>query len=253
MDAFITRRGGAGGGLNFKVLGGTTRPTNPKENTIWVNTPNEITGWALSPFDPENPIDGMVWVELVSENKSTPFNALSKNVQGIWVYPDSSKQYIGGEWIVFETKIYQNNDWVDLAFWLLDGDDQYTENSGGWQINFGGISSAGIRCTPNPNAATNPKNLLMTNQQIDFTPYNTLAVHIVENKLNDWFGIGVGSSTSRISSSAAPPYAERWDRNRSTGWYTLPIDTVDRAGYVMMGGDGSSGTYTLVDKVYLKK
>lgn len=35
--------GGGGAALNFKVVGGTTQPSNPKENTIWVNTSQEIT------------------------------------------------------------------------------------------------------------------------------------------------------------------------------------------------------------------
>ena len=41
-----------GAGLNFKVVGGTVAPANPKENTIWVNTPNRIAGWIFSNTDP---------------------------------------------------------------------------------------------------------------------------------------------------------------------------------------------------------
>lgn len=40
--------GGGGAALNFKVMGGTSAPSNPKENTIWVNTNNLITGWQFS-------------------------------------------------------------------------------------------------------------------------------------------------------------------------------------------------------------
>lgn len=44
---------GAGGiPLNFKVVGGTSAPSNPKQNTIWVNTGNEITAWAFSANEP---------------------------------------------------------------------------------------------------------------------------------------------------------------------------------------------------------
>lgn len=38
----------AGDGLNFEVVGGTTQPANPKENTIWINTDVEITRWYFS-------------------------------------------------------------------------------------------------------------------------------------------------------------------------------------------------------------
>lgn len=41
-----------GAGLNFKLVGGTAQPADAKENTIWVNTDEEIHGWA---FGPENP------------------------------------------------------------------------------------------------------------------------------------------------------------------------------------------------------
>ena len=49
-EAFITRRGGGGGpaGLNFRVIGGTSAPSNPKENDIWVNTSIPVSSWVFS-------------------------------------------------------------------------------------------------------------------------------------------------------------------------------------------------------------
>lgn len=41
-----------GFGLNFTVVGGETQPADPKENTVWIKTPNEITGWSVSMVDP---------------------------------------------------------------------------------------------------------------------------------------------------------------------------------------------------------
>ena len=43
---------GGGENLNFKVVGGTTEPSNPKENTIWVNTDTAITSWDFSATEP---------------------------------------------------------------------------------------------------------------------------------------------------------------------------------------------------------
>lgn len=43
---------GSGAGLNFKVVGGTTAPTSPSENTIWVNTSTSITSWVFSSNNP---------------------------------------------------------------------------------------------------------------------------------------------------------------------------------------------------------
>ena len=45
--------GAAAAPLNFKVVGGTSRPSAPGENTIWVNTATEISSWVLSPAEPE--------------------------------------------------------------------------------------------------------------------------------------------------------------------------------------------------------
>ena len=44
--------GGGGASLNFKVVGGTSTPSSPKENTIWVNTDAEISSWAFSAEEP---------------------------------------------------------------------------------------------------------------------------------------------------------------------------------------------------------
>lgn len=43
-------KSGAGGGvpLNFRVIGGTSAPSNPKENDIWVNTESKITGFLFT-------------------------------------------------------------------------------------------------------------------------------------------------------------------------------------------------------------
>lgn len=43
---------GGGENLNFKVVGGTSAPSNPKENTIWVNTSTAITSWDFSATEP---------------------------------------------------------------------------------------------------------------------------------------------------------------------------------------------------------
>ena len=97
--------GGGGGGLNFQVVGGTTAPSNPKENTIWINTTEKITSWIFSATEPQNPIPGMVWIR-TGVSSPAEFNALKKN--GIQVYPISAKQYVSGAWVNVTVKIYQD-------------------------------------------------------------------------------------------------------------------------------------------------
>ena len=44
--------GGGGSDLDFSVVPGSTRPTAPKENTIWANSKNSMGSWAISPVEP---------------------------------------------------------------------------------------------------------------------------------------------------------------------------------------------------------
>lgn len=130
--------GGGGANLNFKVVGSTTQPTSPKENTIWVNTDTKISEWVFSATKPVNPTDGMVWVS-TGTSSGAEFNALKKN--GIQVYPIAAKQYVPNEWVDKTAKIYQNGAWED--WWdgyLYDYGDKNESVTGGWV----GTSSAQI-------------------------------------------------------------------------------------------------------------
>lgn len=105
--------GGGSGGLDFKIVGGTTEPSNPKENMIWIITDQKITSYIFSATQPTGSA-GMVWI---STGTSSPveFNALKKN--GIQVYPIYAKQYVGGAWVHKIAKSYQNGEWCE---WVTD-------------------------------------------------------------------------------------------------------------------------------------
>jgi hypothetical protein len=100
----------AGMELNFEVVGGTTKPTNPKENTIWVNTDTEITGWHFSATQPENMAEGEVWFETGTAS-DIAFNALKENA--IQVYPSSVIQRVSGKLKEVVAKTYKNGAWVE--------------------------------------------------------------------------------------------------------------------------------------------
>lgn len=107
---------GGGGGLNFRVIGGTSSPSSPKENDIWVNTDVKIASYIFSVTEPTNPVQGMVWISTGTSSPVT-FNALKKN--GIMVYPMSAKQYIDGAWIYVDAMSYQGGEWVALVTYLF--------------------------------------------------------------------------------------------------------------------------------------
>ena len=108
-DAFIMRRGG-GAALNFKVVGGTIRPSNPKNNTIWINTDQKITSWVIGENRPSEATEGMIYIRM-SRNSGMPFNALLKN--GIVFGVSSTYQYISGQWVDRSSSVYMDGQWHD--------------------------------------------------------------------------------------------------------------------------------------------
>jgi hypothetical protein len=102
-------KGGVGAGLNYKVVGGTSTPASPSENTIWVNTSTAITSHVFSATQPTGSA-GMVWIK-TGTSSNLAFNALKKN--GIQVYPLSAKQYVSGAWVDKTAKSYIGGKWVD--------------------------------------------------------------------------------------------------------------------------------------------
>ena len=104
------------GGLNFNLVGGVTQPADPKGNTIWVNTNDKITGWALSFGAPAEPYEGMVWIVTGTRGRNV-FNALKKNTLAI--SPMSAKQYVNGAWQAKEAQIYIDGEWRDFVQYLV--------------------------------------------------------------------------------------------------------------------------------------
>lgn len=96
-------------GLNFEIIGGTTQPSYPENNTIWINTSTPVTGWQFGIEQPSGE-SGKVWI-CVGEHNICKFNALLENC--IYIYPVFAKQYVNGTWVSVESLIYQSGEWKD--------------------------------------------------------------------------------------------------------------------------------------------
>ena len=101
-----------GGDLNFEIVGGTTAPENPAENTIWVNTDQEITAWSLSPYEPSAPVEGMVWLE-TSTSERTSFNAVVENE--IRICLSRAKQFTSGAWDSADVMLWKDGEWKKMG------------------------------------------------------------------------------------------------------------------------------------------
>ena len=123
MSKFVTLHGFGGGSggtdLNFEVVGGTTEPTNPTENTIWVNTDVPITKYHFSVNQPENMSDGEVWFSTGTFSLAE-FDVFKDN--SLLVYPLRTQQYIDNILTNKTTMIYQNGEWKTFGIWLIDNE-----------------------------------------------------------------------------------------------------------------------------------
>ena len=230
-----TNTGGGGGGLNVQVVGGTAAPSNPKENTIWLDTDVKITTWAFSATEPEAPVEGMAWI--VTGNASpAEFNAVKKH--GIMIYPVSGKQCISGEWVDKPCQIYQGGEWS--AFWdgyYFKSGSQYESITGGWTTEgYKNDSSAQVTIGntltvigPSSNNAT-----VGTVDKIDLKDVETLYVECTEKGAYSVY-LTV-SETKTVSASSG--YIARVAID--VGVNALEVPTLNGEYYIAITGKGGS-------------
>lgn len=201
----IFNMNGSGGNsvLNFRVVG-NPHPSNPTENTIWVNTDIAITSWHFCIEEPNICNEGDVWIQ-VNESSDMEFNALKKN--GIMTYPLYVSQYIGGKWIIKDAKNYQGGEWTN--FWygeLYDNGKEWTHITGNltfkgnedcyWGRDNGSsftiVASNGDWGTEAVSCA------IYWDTPIDLTSFNTLVFEgsFSRGSGSPWNGIGVWSATT---------------------------------------------------------
>jgi hypothetical protein len=250
-----TNTGGGGGGLNFRVIGGTTAPSNPKENDIWVNTDEKITSYTISATAPETPIPGMVWITpgasgdaFVVVTKKNPIN----------VYPISAKQYVSSKWEDVVAKNYQDGEWVD--WWsgeLYEPGNMYEKYTGGWQqgetIGAGttNVTDTGITLSTNSGARVHVE----TKQKVEFGDYKTLkaTVEVTASNASSLVRLGY-SSAPKTNLADATTKKELKPGNGFKGKLeiTLPLDGAPDSAYVVVGA-GVASTSFIVKKVQMLK
>lgn len=233
--------------LNFKVVGGTTEPDNPKENTIWVNTAQKITGWYFHPTQPENMGNGEVWF-CTGATSLAAFDALKKN--SIMVYPLNANQMVDGALVNVTAKSYQNGEWVDWITYLYKTGDECIDITGGWeQVTVGTYWNKGS-VVRNANSitlqvSTKQQSILRTTNA--FVPRgNSLSVRLLEINgslvagiIRDGFEVSYANAIAKIDITAP-------------GQHLLNIGSVDEKVYVALWISKESGTSSATfDEVYV--
>lgn len=240
-----TNTGGCGGGgLNFQVIGGTTAPSNPKENMIWINTSTTITDYVFSATQP-SAATGRVWIS-TGTSSQIEFNALKKN--GIQVYPISAKQYVSGAWVEKTAMSYQGGQWVE--WWVWNGDlfvngDQIEKVTGGWKAVNGAGSKAEIgdviKFTVPGSSGRDAA--VFTKNKVNFDGYSQIKFTI--NVTSTLGPVRVGVTTA--NTSYAPEFAA-YTETSSTGSRTLTVKLGDapKECYVSVYADQSALTVSKI-------
>lgn len=225
--------GGGGAPLNFKVVGGATAPSNPKENTIWVNTDVDITSWLFSATEPSPAESGMVWI--ASGTSSTrAFNALKKN--GIYIYPILARQYIGGAWVIKTAKIYQSGAWRDWFDGVIFRNGAKNDHiTGGWN----GYTSGTVLTLDKSHSAS-------TKNYIDLTGFKRLYVTFASVSLPvDTASYGIRVFLSGVTGSMPVNLGAK-----TTGTLSADISSIDEPMMIKCDAhtyqDGGSGTISAI-------
>ena len=245
--------GGGGNSLNFNVVNGwDSPPSNPKENTSWVNTGVVITSWVFSATQPANPAQGMVWF---STGASSPvaFNALKKN--SIMVYPMSARIYNNGEWSEKEAKIYQNGAWVEWA-----PEPFYIFKSGkGALVPLVKYSSGGISISIETDSIVhkitggNQAAIMATEAAVDLDGFTTLNALVNCTAANN---SDADRPTLGLFSSAVTKWEDSRDKSRYIAAayitanskdtvYSVPIPSGLETAYVVYGGGSTANIYDI--------
>lgn len=120
-----------GSSLSFTVVGGTTRPSSPAENTIWVDTDETITGVTMSAVSPSALADGEVWIRLM-DSGSASVSVISG--ASIIVKAGTVVQNVSGVLVGRNAQIYQDGAWADMVGWAYYHGEKFTTFTGGFKF-----------------------------------------------------------------------------------------------------------------------
>lgn len=263
--------------LNFKVVGGTSAPSNPTENTIWINTNVTISKWSFFKTKPTWTMsDGWVYIvsEISTNNVATSFDAVVQNE--MWVNPISAWQYVNGAWVQKDMQIYKNGAWIPYTVFLYKSGDQCSSTTGGWAgdnatdngiynvidlrpyyLNGGyaGDSNGALRLSAAMKSGYGGYGAvsMATKNKIDLTNVNSIIVSATVYSSNSFTKVGVTSNDSIWNSSGY------WDcaayTNLVNGTTTLDVSSLSGSYHVVFGshtGDDGASTSFAISEVVMK-
>ena len=190
---------GGSGGLNFEVVGSTTAPTNPSENTIWINTSTAIGEYQMSFVMPAARVDGSaliagdIWIQTGNAN-TVSINALKKNALHMDII--RACQWDGSAWSDKTVKCYINGNWKDTILYIFSASYGIDKDSSSWsqyEINsFSSFTPTYIRVASNGYSYGN----IIDSIPRDVTNYSSLNIKVTRGIISDAWGAYLGIVSS---------------------------------------------------------
>lgn len=258
------KHGGGGGGgssLNFNVVLGTSQPSSPKENDIWVNTSNTSNAaWVFSATQPTGQTN-LIWIKIGTDSGAA-FNALTEN--GIWVYPIEAKQYVNRAWKDVTAKSYIGGKWVEWVtdFWLFDYGALNTSVTGGFVkkntagdgVNLTNNSDGSITLIPN-SSGSNQFGYAMyyTANKIDLSSYSKIHFYgVLKEGGQNRVGIGVYSAITSFTENRVAQMSGFTDNSNTE--HTLDISSVNGSYHIALFiGDHANNDRAVLCRLWLTK
>ena len=249
----LNMAGGGGAGLNFSVKAYASElalPATAAENTIAVISDAAITDWVFAATEPTTRSDGTalsggeVWLHN-GLTSNAPANALKKN--GIWLYPTSCSQYVGGAWSPKTAKTYQSGAWVEWRTFLYTPGDTHDDLTGGFHgvtrpYNGTGGDPPTIVFGVNYMQITRKGNgVAQTVDPVDLTNYNTLYIdgYVTNSTYSRYYiyNTASGNLNANDAREVNPPATRSrisMDISGLTGakWIGLGLYSVANTGYI---------------------
>ena len=255
--AAVNFRGGGAGGLNFKIVGGTTEPTSPAENTIWINTSTAIGEYQFLATEPTTRADGTalqtgdLWLS-IGASANVKFNALKKN--NLQVYFLMSNQWDGSAWIYKESECFQDGKWQSLSYKVLVGSTFYNGHGLGTMSKAGDYSFT--KTTTGYKMYAGDPNTSYCYQQIsgeiDITNYKTIKVRVTANatyNVTNQYCQGISLYVYSGSTEIATASLKTATKDKT---YDLTIDVSSRTGkvtFTIRANGYGHGTFELIELI----
>ena len=237
-EAILVRRGGSG--LDFRVLGGESAPSAPREKDIWVSTAQPIRAFALSTEQPQGQ-EGLLWIQAGS---ASPVAFPADRRGQLRVYPERCFLYSGGAWAAKTAKSYLGGAWVDWRTYLFrEGEgpvNAFRVTSYNDTVVDGAVTTESIRISSSYNAVG--QRGLSSLSPIDLSGFQKLYVELIANTNNWTMGVALGQilyNTSLVRSSGTIPTLANQRK-------TVAIDVSELTGLYYVGGKNGADETTNV-------